>query len=70
MTENHVYEITDCRKATNSNNQMARPRKKGSWSFTNCNLQHFESKPRLAFVGRLNLPALTDVDDVGSCCCS
>ena len=42
----------------------------GSWSFTNRHLQHYESKPRLAILGRLHLPELTDVDDVGSCCCS
>jgi len=27
MTGKHVYEITDCREKTNSNNHMAHPRK-------------------------------------------
>jgi len=34
MTGNHVYEITDCRKATNSNNRMARLRK--NWFLEFC----------------------------------
>jgi len=38
MTGNHVYEITDCRKATNSKNHMARPCK-------NRFLEFYQSQP-------------------------
>jgi len=34
MTGNHVYEITDCREATNSNNHMASLRK--NWFLKFC----------------------------------
>ena len=36
MTGNHVYEITDCREATNSNNHMASLRK--NWFLKFCQI--------------------------------